>query len=75
MKITRLKFRIPSDFTNDEFEDVVGELEDWGADLITRNPLVVEVERDLDGYRVEDVIGVGLDYGLEVVSETTFNGI
>lgn len=75
MKLTRLKFRIPSDFTNDEFEDVVGELEDWGADLITRNPLVVEVERDLDGYRVEDVIGVGLDYGLEVVSETTFNGI
>jgi len=56
-----VRFRVPSDFSQDEMDTVVGELKDWGGQIETLNPLRVSVDED-----VEDIMGIGMDYGLEV---------
>jgi hypothetical protein len=56
-------FDIPSDYTDEDIQTVHEEFVNFGGIIKTYNPLAVIVEDPQD---VEDMIGLGLDYGLSV---------
>jgi len=61
--MTTIYFNIPSDYTEEDAQTVREDFENFGGIIKSYNPLSVIVENPYD---VEDMIGLGLDYGLSV---------
>jgi len=62
--VITIHFEVPCDFNDEEIHTVTEEFVNFGGRVITYNPYIIAVE---DAEDVDDMIGLGLDYGLSVI--------